>query len=110
VYDPVAELKRQGLPNESWQISRINEAYDLCDTYPKILGTTTIFAMALVTPVLLGIPKQVTDDEIRECARFRSKGRLPTLSWMHPDSLATICRCSQPLVGVSKCRHLCKAY
>jgi len=38
VYDPVAELKRQGLPNESWQISRMNEAYEICDSYPKILG------------------------------------------------------------------------
>ena len=34
-------------------------------------------------------------------AKFRSRGRLPVLSWMHPESQATICRCSQPLVGVS---------
>ena len=47
------------------------------------------------------MPKAVSDDELREVAKFRSKGRLPALSWMHPDSQATICRCSQPLVGVS---------
>lgn len=32
---------------------------------------------------------------------FRSRNRLPVLSWIHPTSLATITRCSQPSVGVS---------
>ncbi len=57
MYEPVAELKRQGLPNESWKISRINDGYELCDTYPQVLG----------------IPKLVTDEDIRESAKFRSK-------------------------------------
>ena len=47
------------------------------------------------------MPKSVSDEELREVAKFRSRGRLPVLSWMHPESQATICRCSQPLVGVS---------
>ena len=38
VYDAVEEYKRMGLDNESWTISRINEKYALCDTYPQILG------------------------------------------------------------------------
>lgn len=33
-------------------------------------------------------------------ASFRSRNRLPVLSWIHKQSLATITRCSQPLVGV----------
>ena len=76
VYNPVNELKRLGLPNESWRISRANDQYQICDTYPRYLG----------------VPKLVTDEEVAETAKFRSKGRLPVLSWMHPDSLATICR------------------
>ena len=76
VYNPVNELKRLGLPNESWRISRANDQYQICDTYPRYLG----------------VPKLVSDEEIAEVAKFRSKGRLPVLSWMHPDSLATICR------------------
>ena len=35
VYDAQAEFKRQGLPNESWRVTRINEKYELCDTYPR---------------------------------------------------------------------------
>lgn len=47
------------------------------------------------------VPKAATDDLLRQTSLFRSKSRLPVLSWIHPNSLATITRCSQPLVGVS---------
>ncbi|XP_065413388.1 myotubularin-related protein 1 isoform X9 [Chrysemys picta bellii] len=83
VYDPMAEYKRQGLPNESWKISKINSTYELCDTYP------TIFV----------VPTSVKDDDLSKVAAFRAKGRIPVLSWIHPESQATITRCSQPLIG-----------
>ncbi|XP_051882754.1 myotubularin-related protein 2 isoform X4 [Pristis pectinata] len=85
VYDPIAEYKRMGLPNESWKLSRINENYELCDTYPAILV----------------VPENVPEDELKKVAAFRSRGRLPVISWIHPESQATITRCSQPLVGMS---------
>ncbi|KAI9560681.1 Myotubularin-related protein-like protein 2 [Daphnia sinensis] len=84
-YEPVAELKRQGLPNESWRITKLNENYDICDSYPAVWA----------------VPAAATDEELRYVAAFRSRGRLPVLSWIHPESQATITRCSQPLVGVS---------
>uniref|UniRef100_A0A5F8GRV9 Myotubularin related protein 1 n=1 Tax=Monodelphis domestica TaxID=13616 RepID=A0A5F8GRV9_MONDO len=83
VYDPVSEYKRQGLPNESWKISKINSSYELCDTYPAIIV----------------VPTSVKDDDLTKVAAFRAKGRVPVLSWIHPESQATITRCSQPLVG-----------
>ncbi|XP_076367351.1 phosphatidylinositol-3-phosphate phosphatase [Tachypleus tridentatus] len=85
VYEPIAEYKRQGLPTESWKITKINENYELCDTYPAILA----------------VPAAATDDDLRSVANFRSRGRIPVLSWIHPESQATITRCSQPQVGVS---------
>ncbi|TSL34627.1 Myotubularin-related protein 1 [Bagarius yarrelli] len=85
VYDPVSEYKRMGLPNESWTISKINSNYDVCDTYPA----------------LLVIPTSIKDDELKRVAAFRAKHRVPVLSWIHPESQATIVRCSQPLVGPS---------
>uniref|UniRef100_A0A669EQL3 phosphatidylinositol-3,5-bisphosphate 3-phosphatase n=1 Tax=Oreochromis niloticus TaxID=8128 RepID=A0A669EQL3_ORENI len=85
VYDPAAEYRRQGLPNESWTISKINSTYELCDTYPSILV----------------IPTNITDEDIKRVAVFRAKHRIPVLSWIHPESQATIVRCSQPLVGPS---------
>ncbi|XP_062909894.1 myotubularin-related protein 2 isoform X4 [Mobula hypostoma] len=85
VYDPVAEYRRMGLPNESWKLSKINENYELCDTYPAVLV----------------VPENVPEDELKRVAAFRSRGRLPVISWIHPESQATITRCSQPLVGMS---------
>ncbi|XP_060791935.1 myotubularin-related protein 1a isoform X2 [Neoarius graeffei] len=85
VYDPVSEYKRMGLPNESWTISKINSNYEVCDTYPAFLV----------------IPTSIKDDELKRVAAFRAKHRIPVLSWIHPESQATIVRCSQPLVGPS---------
>lgn len=85
VYDAAAEYRRQGLPNESWTISKINSNYELCDTYPSVLV----------------IPTNISDEDIRRVALFRAKHRIPVLSWIHPESQATIVRCSQPLVGPS---------
>jgi len=88
VYDPISELRRQGVPNESWSLSRVNEKYAICDTYPRILA----------------IPSAVTESDLHEVAKFRSRQRIPVLSWIHPDSQATITRCSQPLVGLGNRR------
>jgi len=93
VYDPVQELKRLGLSQGQgqagsdipWRISRDNEKFSVCDTYPAILG----------------LPSQVTNDDLMEVAKFRSKGRVPALCWLHPQTSASITRCSQPLVGLS---------
>lgn len=76
----------QGVNNDMWKISKINEQYEICDSYPAVWA----------------VPAQVTDEDIRVVASFRSRGRIPVLSWIHSESQATITRCSQPLVGVSK--------
>ncbi|XP_057604790.1 myotubularin-related protein 2 isoform X2 [Hippopotamus amphibius kiboko] len=75
----------KGIPNESWRITKINERYELCDTYPA----------------LLVVPANIPDEELKRVASFRSRGRIPVLSWIHPESQATVTRCSQPMVGVS---------
>lgn len=68
-----------------WKITKINEHYEICDSYPAVWA----------------IPAQANDEDIRVVASFRSRGRIPVLSWIHPESQATITRCSQPLVGVN---------
>lgn len=89
VYEPIAEYKRMGLPNESWRITKFNESYELCDTYPAVLA----------------VPSTATDDYLKSVASFRSRGRIPVLSWLHPESQASITRCSQPSVGMSGKRN-----
>lgn len=51
----------QGIPNESWRVTKINEQYELCDTYPA----------------LLVVPTSISDEELKRVATFRSRGRIP---------------------------------
>lgn len=74
----------QGVNNDMWKISKINDTYSLCDSYPAVWA----------------VPAAATDEDLQASAGFRSRGRLPVLSWIHPESQATITRCAQPLVGV----------
>lgn len=89
IYDPVKEFHRQGLPNNNWRLTFINKTYEFCDTYPPLL-------MA---------PFNATDDDLRKVAAFRSRNRIPVLSWIHPENQSVITRCSQPLVGMSGKRN-----
>ena len=90
VYKPLEEYKRLGLPNDSWIISKINgDKYSLSDSYPAVLA----------------VPVSATEEMLRSVAQFRSKGRIPVLSWIHPYTQAAIVRCSQPMVGVAGKRN-----
>ncbi|XP_058856725.1 myotubularin-like isoform X2 [Acipenser ruthenus] len=89
VYNTIQEYQRQGLPNNKWRITFVNELYDLCDTYPTILM----------------VPFKATDEDLRKVSAFRSRNRIPVVSWIHPVNQAVIMRCSQPLVGMSGKRN-----
>lgn len=77
-FSPLNSLLRR------YRISIVNAQYEVCATYPFMLVT----------------PSSVTDDTLRACGKFRSKGRLVALTWRHPTSGATLSRCAQPLVGL----------
>ena len=78
------ELKRMRVPNDRWTLCNLNQNYELCDTYPRQLY----------------VPAEATTAMLLGSSRFRSKGRLPVLTYLHSNK-ASICRCSQPLSGFS---------
>uniref|UniRef100_A0A1A7YLX3 Myotubularin related protein 7b n=1 Tax=Iconisemion striatum TaxID=60296 RepID=A0A1A7YLX3_9TELE len=82
---PSADYRRMGLPNNLWVSTAANSEYRVCDTYPSELF----------------VPKSATPAVIVGSSRFRSRGRFPVLSYFHQDTLAAVCRCSQPLSGFS---------
>ncbi|OQV20460.1 Myotubularin-related protein 6 [Hypsibius exemplaris] len=84
-FDIQFEYQRIGVPNRHWTLTKMNQNYDICDSYPQYLYVPTCASQK----VLLG------------SAGFRSRGRLPVLSYLHPSTNAAICRCSQPLSGFS---------
>jgi len=96
LYDSVTEFQRQGaigVENPKWRISTVNENYELSDSYPK----------------LICVPIQITDAILLECAKFRSRGRIPVLTWRHPTNGACIARSSQPLTGLTRAHSVADA-
>lgn len=59
----------QGLPNESWTISKMNSSYEICDTYPSVLV----------------IPTSIKEDDIKRVALFRAKHRIPVSLTVTPS-------------------------
>lgn len=79
------EYERMGVPNANWQLSDANREYKVCETYPRELY----------------VPRTASRPVIVGSSNFRSKGRLPVLSYCRQGTEAAICRCSQPLSGFS---------
>ncbi|EQL00563.1 hypothetical protein G6O67_002285 [Ophiocordyceps sinensis] len=90
VYDPKAEFRRQGisekLPDKGWRITNINKDYCFCDTYPAVLV----------------VPSKISDNVLKYAREFRSRNRVPVLSYIHPVNNCTITRSSQPLAGITR--------
>ncbi|NXD37392.1 MTMR8 protein, partial [Copsychus sechellarum] len=79
------DYQRMGIPNDSWEITDINKDYEVCSTYP---------------PEIV-VPRAATRAVVMGSSRFRSRGRIPVLSYLYKENNAALCRCSQPLAGFS---------
>lgn len=90
LYDAHTEYARMGALDGAWRLAEANVAYKLCATYPA----------ALV------VPKTISDNVLFYAAKFRSKGRVPVLSYYLKLNQCTITRCSQPLVGLKQARSM----
>ena len=66
-----------------WRLSAVNEMLDVCVSYPTVLA----------------VPKCIQDAQLRKAASQRASGRIPVLTWLHPNG-APLCRASQPLTGI----------
>ncbi|KAI3536821.1 hypothetical protein CSPX01_10521 [Colletotrichum filicis] len=90
VYDPKAEFRRQGISEKSsdkgWRITNINKDYTFCDTYPAVLV----------------VPSCISDNVLKYAKEYRSRHRIPALSYIHADNNCTITRSSQPLSGITR--------
>ncbi|SPO01032.1 related to myotubularin related protein 1 [Cephalotrichum gorgonifer] len=90
LYDARAEFKRQGISEKSadkgWRISTVNQDYTFCDTYPA----------------LLVVPSSISDSTLKYAKPFRSRHRIPALSYLHPINGCTILRSSQPHSGIRR--------
>lgn len=88
LYDAKAEWKRQGISDKGvdrgWRISKINTEYAFSPTYPA----------------LLPVPSTISDNTLNYAGRYRSRVRIPVLTYLHPVNNCSITRSSQPLAGL----------
>ncbi|OIW33672.1 phosphatases II [Coniochaeta ligniaria NRRL 30616] len=88
LYDAKAEFRRQGISEKAadrgWRISSINKDYAFSPTYPATLV----------------VPSKISDSTLKYASTFRSRARIPVLTYLHPVNNCTITRSSQPFVGL----------
>jgi myotubularin-related protein 6/7/8 len=88
LYDPMREWRRMGLESDKiktkWRITTINKDYQFSPTYPAVLA----------------VPVSISDNTLKFAAKYRSRARIPVLTYLHPINDCSISRSSQPLVGV----------
>ncbi|CDH54043.1 phosphatases ii [Lichtheimia corymbifera JMRC:FSU:9682] len=92
LYDPLHEYERMGVgtKNDSWRFTTINRDYTYSPTYPRTLV----------------VPTKISDNVLNYAAKYRSKARIPVLSYLHWYNMATITRSSQPMVGFKQARSI----
>ncbi|KAK9471079.1 protein-tyrosine phosphatase-like protein [Dipodascopsis tothii] len=90
IYDPVREFQRMGVGTTvpTWRITDVNRDYEFCPTYPSVLA----------------VPASISDTVLNYAGKYRSKARIPALSYIHRLNSCTITRCAQPLVGLKQNR------
>ncbi|KAI5477738.1 protein tyrosine phosphatase [Pseudohyphozyma bogoriensis] len=92
VYQPEKEFKRMGLGTRSsaWRVSKINNDFEFCPTYPADIV----------------VPAKISDSTLTYAVKYRSKGRIPGLVYLHWANLGSITRSSQPMVGMKNARSI----
>lgn len=88
--DIAKEIRRQGIDLQtSEQFKMIDNSYfDICATYPSKFV----------------VPKAMSREQIIACSKFRTKQRLPALSYYYKYNACSIWRCSQCMSGMFNAR------
>jgi hypothetical protein len=114
VYQPRLEYQRQGCFESGDFIQFDNTAYQLCQTYPQLLmfqwrtRTHNIHHHKQIQQASSTISTREMDEMLNtilpKSAKYRSKGRLPTVTFYHATTGGTILRSAQPLPGITNSR------
>ncbi|CAK1354552.1 unnamed protein product [Cercospora beticola] len=94
-YDARREFARMGIggkssegPGSAWRLTTINQDYTFSPTYPSVLC----------------VPANVTDNILKYGGPYRSKSRIPALTYLHSNG-GSITRSSQPMPGLAGKRN-----
>lgn len=87
IYDPYKTYSMFGVGKDdksNWSFTDINKDYKFCDTYPSVLV----------------VPSKINKTTLHFGSEFRSRHRIPCLTYIHRKNMASMSRSSQPLVGL----------
>ncbi|KAH0583551.1 hypothetical protein H2248_009177 [Termitomyces sp. 'cryptogamus'] len=92
IYSPRDEFIRMGVGSRSkaWRFTDVNKDYSFCPTYPARLV----------------VPTKISDTTLQYASKYRSKCRIPTLTYLHWGNYGSITRSSQPMVGITQNRSI----
>ncbi|VDB82792.1 unnamed protein product [Peniophora sp. CBMAI 1063] len=92
IFNPRKEFGRMGVGTRSkaWRFTDINKDYTFCPTYPARMV----------------VPTRISDATLQYAVKYRSKGRIPALTYLHWANYGSITRSSQPLVGLTNARSV----
>ncbi|KAH9483902.1 Phosphoinositide 3-phosphatase [Psilocybe cubensis] len=92
IYSPRDEYVRMGVGTRSkaWRFTDLNKDYTFCPTYPSRLV----------------VPTRISDTTLQYASKYRSKCRIPILSYLHWANYGSITRSSQPMVGITQSRSV----
>ncbi|GBE81805.1 Phosphoinositide 3-phosphatase [Sparassis crispa] len=92
LYSPREEFGRMGVGSrtKAWRFTDINKDYSFSPTYPARLV----------------VPTRISDTTLQYAVKYRSKGRLPVLTYLHWANYGSITRSSQPMVGLKNNRSI----
>lgn len=111
VYNARQEWIRQGISekgtDKGWRISNINVDYGVSELVEKLYNIVSNMVQFSPTyPALLVVPSAISDNTLNYAGKYRSRTRLPVLTYVHPVNNCSITRCAQPLVGVRQHRSI----
>ncbi|EAU88847.2 protein phosphatase [Coprinopsis cinerea okayama7 len=92
IYSPREEYGRMGVGTrtKAWRFTDINRDYSFAPTYPSRLV----------------VPTKISDTTLQYASKYRSKCRLPVLTYLHWANYGTLTRSSQPMVGITQNRSV----
>lgn len=55
VYKHMEEFERMGVPNDCWRVTKINESYQLAETYPALVSMLPKILLS-IAPIIFRLP------------------------------------------------------
>ncbi|KAH8928317.1 phosphatases II [Atractiella rhizophila] len=97
IYNPSREFSRMGISSSpstgrtvAWRFTTVNKDFSYCPTYPQHIM----------------VPARISDTTLNYAVKYRSKGRIPGLVYLHWGNFGSITRSSQPMVGLKNNRSI----